>query len=357
MALLVGCLRLLAPIEHAVFPGRGLSDTPFASLTLILGLPHVVIGFLFSVTSRRTANSRSRRVILAAAGIGAMLIWLSYLAGGPSKTANWPMVFLVIYFLVHLYRDERHFYRQYGEQRSPSDGICIALLATSLYAVLLGLAWAFVCLLGNPAFALRGIVDPLQVASVSRTALWTLPCLLLVAAATLCVQAALRRAQTSLLTLLRRDAPLWWVYALIPMVCGLAALRGGVLWSLVLLHVVGWWTFITLTLAKRNRHTISQVPGAWNWVRTTQAGFQLFHGALALAVCTLLLYYVHHVNHLRASILDWVLTPSAFYYLTIMHVTMSFIPKGPPTHQIRPHTLSETHTRVHDSHRVFTGSR
>jgi len=330
LVLLISCLHLLAPIEHTLFPGTGLSDTPFSSLTLILGLPHVVIGFLFSLTSTHTANSRGRRLILAAVCIGAILIWLSYLAGGTSKSAGWPMVFLVIYFLVHLYRDERHFYHRYGEQGSPSDGICIALLATSLYAVLFALAWTFVCLVGNPAFALRDIVDARQLASVSRTVLWMLPCLILLATAKLCVHAALERTQTSLLTLLRRDAPLWWVYALIPMVCGLAALRGGVLWSLVLLHVIGWWTFVTLTLAKRNRHASSRVRGAWNWVRATQGGFQLFHGALALAVCGLLLYYVHHTNHQRGSILDWVLTPSAFYYLTIMHVTVSFIPKGSP---------------------------
>jgi hypothetical protein len=70
MALLVGCLHLLVPVEHAIFPGRGLSDTSFASLTLILGLPHVIIGFLFSASSPCTANSRSRRAMLVAALIG-----------------------------------------------------------------------------------------------------------------------------------------------------------------------------------------------------------------------------------------------------------------------------------------------
>jgi hypothetical protein len=175
--------------------------------------------------------------------------------------------------------------------------------------------------------------------------------LIFVAIAGLCVHAARERAQTSLFTLLRRDAPLWWVYTLIPMVCGLAALRGGVLWSLVLLHVIGWWTFVTATFAKRERYTISRMRGAWHWVRETQAGFQLFHGALALAVCAQLLYYVHRINPLRGSILDWVLTPNAFYYLTIMHVTMSFIPKGPARV-----SFSETGTRLHNRHAVSTGS-
>jgi hypothetical protein len=127
--------------------------------------------------------------------------------------------------------------------------------------------------------------------------------------------------------LLLRDSPLWCVYLTIPVLCFLAVPFGGKLYTLVLLHVVGWWTFASYTQAGWNAELAPHPAGPWQWVRTTQKGFQWLHGVMVAGLAVLMLYFIHAPDHLRGTGLDWILTPGAFYYWTIVHVTMSFAPQ------------------------------
>ena len=328
-ATLVGGLRLLAPVEHALLHGTGLSDQPFPNLMLILGLPHIVIGLLYSATSKRRASARP----LGPRGgglIGVSLAWLFHRAGGPS--GGWRMILVSLYFLVHTYRDEFHFYRRCRGDFSGPDRLCTALLVIGFYAGLAAAAWTIYVVAGAAAHDLRHAAHPSLLARPNRVALWLAPCLLFAAIAMLSVRRAVCRAQASLHRLLLRDSPLWWVYLLIPALCFLAVPAGGKLYAMVLLHVVGWWTFATYAQAgsaraTRNAPSAPHLAGLWPWVRTTQMGFQLLHAVMVVGVAVLMLYFVHAPDHLRGAGLDRILTPGAFYYWTIVHVTMSFAPQ------------------------------
>jgi hypothetical protein len=324
-AILIGGLRVLAPVEHALFHGIGLSDQPFLNLVLILGLSHIVIGFLYSATSKRRASARGRLYLVATGLIGVALAWLFHRAGGPS--GGWRMILVSLYFLVHTYRDEFHFYRRCRSESSGPDRLCTALLVIGFYAGLAAAAWTIYVFAGAAAYDLRHAADPRLLARSNRVALWLPPGLLFGAIAVLSVRSAIRRGRASLPELLLRDLPLWCVYVLIPVLCFLAAPFGGKLYALVLLHIVSWWTFATYTQAGGNAPAAPSLAGLWQWVRTTQKGFQLLHGVIVAGLAVLMLYFVHAPGHLRGTGLERILTPGAFYYWTIVHVTLSFAPQ------------------------------
>lgn len=325
---LVGGLRLLAPIEVELLGAGELTHRPFASAMQIVGLPHIVIGFLFMATSARMTNARSRLAIGAFVALGAGLCWLFFLAGGPDAEPRLPLVLLVLYFLVHAYRDEWHFYSQYGEERARPERNHLPWLLLGLFAVTFAVAWTAMTMTGDPGRNLRWIIDADSLAGVNRFALWTLPFCALSATAAFLLQKAKRRSGLGLRAMLSRDRPLWFVYLAIPIVVGICGLLSGKAHTLVLLHVIGWWVFATAMLTQRGRKTGPRTIGVWGWVRTTQSGFQTLHGVLALVFLVLLVVYFHNRGTLGDTALAWFLERDAFYYWTVMHVTVSFVPKG-----------------------------
>ena len=172
-ALLIAGLHVLSPVEHSLFHGTGLSDRPFPNLMLILGLPHIVIGFLYSATSKRRASARGRLALAAAALIGVALAWLFHQAGGPS--GGWRMILVSLYFLAHTYRDEFHFYRRCRGNFSDPDRFCTALLVIGFHAGLAAAAWTIYVFAGTAAHDLRHAADPRLLARSNRVALWLPP--------------------------------------------------------------------------------------------------------------------------------------------------------------------------------------
>lgn len=327
MVLLVGGLSLLAPLEQAIFGAAHLAGRPFASAMQIVGLPHVLIGFLFMATSVKMRNVRSRLAIGAMLLVGALLCGLFYLAGGPNAHPRLPMAFLAAYFLVHAYRDELFFYQRYGEEKPRTDRRHLPLLLVALFVSLLALAWSWAMSGGIESREFRALVDLRTLQPGQRLALWLAPCAALCALAWACVRAALRRSGRSLRELLAEDKPLWFVYLGVPLVVFVCGPWGGQFYALVLLHVIGWWIFASLSFASAGRKP-APARGVWTWMRTTQRGFQTLHGASSLAVLVLLLCYFHSQTPLQDTAWSWVLDRDAFYYWTVMHVTVSFVPKG-----------------------------
>lgn len=325
---LVGGLRLLAPIEVEFLGAGELTHRPFFSAMQIVGLPHIVIGFLFMVTSARMMNARSRFAIGAFVALGAGLCGLFFLAGGPAAKPQLPLTLVIVYFLVHAYRDEWHFYSQYGEERVRTDRNHLPWLLLGLFAVIVTVVWTARTLTGDPGHNLRWIVDSDSLAGVNRIALWIVPFCALSATAAFLLRTAKRRSGLGLRAMFSRDRPLWLVYLGIPIVVGICWLVGGSARTIVLLHVIGWWVFATAMLAQRGRNTGPRTLGVWGWMRSTQYGFQTLHGVLALVFLVLLVVYFHNRVTLGDTALAWFLERDAFYYWTVMHVTVSFVPKG-----------------------------
>jgi hypothetical protein len=335
--LLVGGLSLLMPLEAALFGSSEIGRKPFSSAMQVVGLPHILIGFLFMVTSARMRNTRSRLSIGLALLAGAGLCWVFHLSGGPDASPQIPMAFVGLYFLVHAYRDEWFFYYRYGEEGPRTDRRHLPLLLLGLLCTLLALAWSWAVVVGiDQSRSMRHLFDPRGLGDLQRLALWALPFAIFCALAWLCLSMALARSGRSLGELLSQDRPLWLVYFGVLLVILVCSPLGGKLYIAVLLHVVGWWIFASVTIAQMSRKAASAaapipapVPtiGLLSWMRTTQRGFQTLHGVLALVTLGLLLLYFHVQPSMQGTGWSWVLERDAFYYWTVMHVTVSFVPK------------------------------
>jgi len=91
----------------------------------------------------------------------------------------------------------------------------------------------------------------------------------------------------------------------------------------VLMHFVGWYFFALFLI---NRYPPKEPPkGVWQWMRTTRPGFMTLHLGLAALVTLLIAVDMYHFG--KQSWLDVVVGSKNFYYWTIMHVTLSFLPR------------------------------
>jgi hypothetical protein len=316
MLLLVALLHALSPLEHALFAGPAISDEPFWTLMVVLSLPHTIIATLFMSTSKRWAANRGR--LLAAALLGLGIAGLFYAMGGLEK--GWRADLVILYFLAHVYRDEWSFYRHHcGKDLSAFRSW---LLPAALYSVMLAVWWTvYVVITKDPVRSICDDADHCLLAGHGKVAIWLPLFAILCVVAQYCLRRFVREGNASFKTLLQRDAPLYWVYALIPLIAVGCVALGARLYSVILLHVIGWWLFATMGYA-RTRQPVNAGASTWYWLRNTQTGFQALHAGLVISFCGLMVY-VHHANS-QGTLIAWALSHAPFYYFTIMHVTMSF---------------------------------
>lgn len=328
MAGLTATFALLSLAESAYFGRSNAVDSAFGSAMQFTGLPHFIIGFLFMASSRKTQNARSRIQILIGLAIGAGLCWLYYRAGGPDVRPAIPMGFVLIYFLVHEMRDEFFFYRRYGEagDDEPYAGRQVSGLLLSLVPFALAVAWSvqFAFPEGRDLVLIPGASE----LPAARMALaWGLPVAVLLALSVWGVAKVVKSSGLTIGGLLGRDRPIWVVYAGILLVVAATGTMGGKSYSIVLLHVSAWWVFATVGLRAFGKKAGVRDLGVTRWLRTTQAGFQTLHVGLTILCVATAFVWAYRFGMAEGHILSWFGDRDAFYYWTIMHVTVSFVPK------------------------------
>lgn len=292
-------------------------------------LPHFAIAFLFAVTSRRNQSwqRRSRMGWLFVVGLGLCVLfkWLGDVIPAPKMArhfgeSNFGMLVLVYgYFMVHDFRDQAFFYRTLGdappdasadELQSFTNGI-IALYVSAAALVL----WA-VLVIGTPS----NVSDVLP----QITAPWLrmligvggLPIWLAMAAWSYARQSAERK--TTWLGLMRRHAPLLRLYGAELSVLGIAFAVTGRPYPILLMHCCAWYVFSCHQYAQR---PAPPAAGVWQWMRTSLSGFRtLHHGAVAALIL---------VGVGVTYGLGWpqMITDQTMLYLSILHITTSFMPR------------------------------
>ena len=298
-----------------------------------LTLPHFVLAFLFSVTATRNRSWRGRAhlgglLVASFAICWAVATVMSLLPGRLVVGSPGPMMQLLVvlpYFLWHEMRDEAFFYRQLGDRPAASEGKPLDRLAGAV----IGLTLFFVLALFGTLFALgvkRGVRPDLLAAAPPPIVLGLFG--LCIAVAVAGMRAALGRyARTVFLRraeALRRHAPLFRVYAglMLTIVAGVAITGRG--HTLALAHVCIWYVFVCRMLERR-RAAPGAVTGWWPWLRGTATGFRCLHHGTVAAVLALGMFWVYGLH--QQGWLWYVLSPSAFYYWTIVHITVSFQPR------------------------------
>jgi hypothetical protein len=114
----------------------------------------------------------------------------------------------------------------------------------------------------------------------------------------------------------------------------------GMLNLIILTHFTGWFIFATAGIAKQPKEV--QQAATWRqpnvWIRQNMIGFWVFHGGLA-AMFFALIALDHWVlgdrpmqmfGRSMPNPLALLFSESSFYYWTIIHVTLGFLPKPAP---------------------------
>ena len=292
----------------------------------VFGIPHFLIALAFTLTSSRM---RVRRNWFRFAGlaIASALLCALFLDAGAQRNALAIFLFYA-YFIVHQFRDDTYFYEAYGEvpseARRSHERILTRLRWLSL-AVLFAIAWPVYTTLGVQDFATGD-----SILSVAYPAAWSLGVRLAVtsvpafAAVALVLRWIARTLPGGVPELWRVHRPML-VIQLASMAIILFALVGGT-WAInlvVLMHFVGWYLFALYQLGQRPPATPPDT--IWKWMRTTRAGFMTLHLGLAAAVGIGIAVDVYGFG--QQSWLYPIVGAHAFYYWTIAHVTLSFLPR------------------------------
>lgn len=311
--------------EAAIFGRARVLDSAFGSAMRFVGYAHFTIGFAFMASGAGMRSARGRGRILVALLIGVGLCALFLHSGSTGARPKLPAAAVMIYFLVHEFRDEFFFYRTYGEAAGERSGRATLALLLGLGPVALAAAWSvqFVIPEGRDLV----FVDADSHSASSLLLWWWGPVAGLLGVALFYFRALRRRWGSTAWSILRRDRPIWVVYLGIALAIALAAPLGGRSYSIVLLHVAAWWVFATAGLVRFGRREGLRTLGLWTWLRRSQRGFQALHVGLTIVFIGLALLWQYGFDGAPGHVLGAVGDPDAFYYWTIMHVTVSFVPK------------------------------
>lgn len=350
---LVALLALEQLVEILVFggrPRRGLAirDAVEGAMRVAGFGHHLVAAFFLAASGRAHSLSGGIWTIgLLVAGAGLSVVF----AGLGGRVNPLAMGGFIVLFVAHAFRDEIFFYREYGRAagrpvRDPGNTLGWLLLAVmGLLSAVLVPVWVLVAYMGSTSWLPRWLPfnvrpDPRHTAAL-RSLIpgdWSVLAIVTVFALPFAIILAVACAR-----LVAAGAP--GVMAHGPVVRVLAAsvaltLGSGLLglWLIdvvILMHFVSWFVFTT---EKLRRPVPPGRPGSWSlveWLRGTRPGFWTLHGGISVAVLGLIVFN-HHV--LRGQPLAWagftlsnpfgVLSADAFYYWTIVHVTLSLVPRA-----------------------------
>jgi hypothetical protein len=321
-------------------PDVRLVRSPIVVPMIALGVPHVLIGFLFLATSRRT-RAPLARFHLGVLVVASLALCWAYAAGLAMPIAhNLPRVAVALYFVVHQLRDEAFFYAAHRDAPAGHGPVrthrFLAVCTWILVVTLTGLAIFLYDLYAHGKRPER--LGPLDLVLPGTIGAWGRGALVLGVVAMLVGSRwwAWSRAEPGgMIAALRRHAPMAIVYGLFLTVVLAGTLGVGVLEAIVLWHVLEWFLFGARQAgrsetARAAAHPVRPVPPQ-GWLaraKGTRSGFLTLHLALSAAVLGVMLVwaYAHH----RSGPLGFVASPTAFDHWTIFHVTVSFFPRGVP---------------------------
>jgi hypothetical protein len=332
---LVVAFHLLGLMERGALalPGQPLllGEASAAAMRYVT-IPHYIVAMLFLVTGSRNRTPARRALIGSLLLVGAGLCWLYYRLGGApipgavgSATPGYGIVLaglVYIYFICHELRDEAFFYGVLDRVPSGERAGHFPRFADGLVLLggfgLLAMLWP-VLVLGLPQR-----IPPLigaQVALPVRAAIAALPMLVWVAAEYGYLRRHAAHGFGGVSDLVRQYGVLFRVFVGVFLVLGLGLAILGRPYPIVLLHVSAWYVFVSRTA----KAAASSDMGWWTRIRTTRRGFQSLHVGLVVALGVAAAVSVYAFGALGP--LWYLLSGDVFVYWTIMHLTVSSLPR------------------------------
>jgi hypothetical protein len=300
--------------------------SPWETLTRFLAIAHTVVATVFLLGSRRVRSASGVAWVVGLAALGALLCLGFSAVGGLGAVVG--VVAFFGYFMMHDVRDALFFYRVNGDAPGPRG----APGQQELWP------WAALLLAGIVVTFAVGLLAGARARRVSVTGA-LLPAHVAIAVVMLAVGvavavAAIRRLMARPLggwrDTLAEHRPLIVVLGgLYLVLMGGFALTGRA-YAVVAVHVMVWFVFAlrrTGTAARRP-HPPPR-PFTWRWMRDTRAGFATLHGGvLAAVIAGAGVWAFGFANAPEPAIFGLILSRESFPYWTIMHVTLSWMPRA-----------------------------
>jgi hypothetical protein len=326
---LAALFAVVSTIEHAAV-GRLARRQRFIwhyaeTSTRFLAIAHTIVATLFLATSSRLRNARGRLWMLGLGVLG-VLACLAFSGAGGEK-APLAAVLFYTYFVAHEVRDEAFFYRVNGDAPGPDPAT--RARHARLAAVILWTALATTFSIGF-AFGIGGArrfdgpIDHWTLLPRAGLALAILATAFGVLA--FAGRRAGLRGRAEWRAYLATHRPIVFVYvgAYVVLFAGMALT--GRMYAIVAVHVLIWWVFALRQMAKR---PASPRPRAltWRWFRDTPLGFNVLHaGVLVAVVAAAAVWAFAFRNDPRIPAMK-LLSKEAFPYWTLMHVSLSWVPR------------------------------
>jgi hypothetical protein len=290
-------------------------------------IPHIIIGFLFMVSSPKNQTRTKRMWVAGLFMTGVALCTIYGMNGGKANTLLYASVYL--YFIVHELRDEAMFYTVLGDAAPIADKAVfqkmiravIALIVLSIAAVV----WSVV-----PFGALDKKLAPSVAQYLGAQSMGIK--ILMSAAPAIALAAAYRRTLVSYSArlgysgpreMMRTHSTLFKLMFAVPGVLFAGLVLTQRPYVIILFHVVAWYVFALYQFKKYPPK--NPIKGLWSWMRATPNGFRTLHIGLVVGLMTTGLVWTLWMG--QTDYLYWLLAPDAFLYWTIMHITVSFVPR------------------------------
>lgn len=302
---------------------------PIETPMRMVGLAHFLVAIAFVTTSRAMKSASSWAWLLGLAAVGVGLCLLFARAGG--VYAKLPNALFFTYFLLHEFRDQTFFYDANGDlprgadaKRVKRDILGIPLLCLGAIAAVF-FAGAGFSIGGARRYqeALLGWLPPEW-----RAVGGLLPAVLVLLAAWRWCRRIDRSYDGGVKAFLKTHRPLLLVFGGILTVLLLDITLNRRAYAIVTLHVAAWYVFVLAAYTRRPPPAPAPKAPTWRWMRSTPAGFNLFHlGLLGLVIAGAVVWAYATRNDPSVSVANVVLSREAFPYWTIMHVTVSWLPR------------------------------
>lgn len=290
--------------------------------TRLLAVAHTLVATLFLATSAKVRSPRGAATLLGL-GVAAVAACLGFAALG-GRQGDVAMGLFAVYFLLHDLRDEAWFYGANGDAPPDEARRAGRPLAGFVLCVLLATAAAGVAL---------GVRRPTRVLGLdawstgARVAVAGAAVAVALGAAHLCLRAFARGPVAGAPAEARRHRPLVAVLVGVYAVFFASLALTGRFYGLVATHVVIWYVF-TLRRLHASRPTPAPRAFTWAWVRATPAGFHTLHlGLLGLLAAAGATWAFAYGNDRSMTGFRLLLARDAFPYWTLVHVTLSWMPR------------------------------
>ncbi len=292
----------------------------------VFGLPHFIIATMFVLTSRRMQSLRNRLVFILLCGVSVVVCIAFHRVGATENPIA--LILFYFYFLIHGIRDDAYFYKSYGDmptEAAPTHQRIMAVLQLLALGLLFAFIWPIYTYLSRikPRYAHPVLQNffPADWGFAFRLAIMFIPMVLI---ALFALAMIARQFNDGWAGLWRAHRPILAVFIISIGIILLTLIIGPATFNVVvLMHFVGWYIF-ALYLLGRRPEPAGQL-GWWQWMRSTRRGFMTLHLGLAAVVTILIAISVYGFG--KQDFLEDFVGSKSFFYWTIAHVTLSFMPR------------------------------